>query len=92
MLVFIDESGDPGFKRGASPIFVAVMVIFDDDKHGAEARRFIEQSKARRVHRPEFKFIKCSDEVRDLLFEAVSHCSFKILAIVVRKEVIYSPA
>ena len=31
MLVFIDESGDPGFslERGASPIFVAAMVIFE---------------------------------------------------------------
>jgi hypothetical protein len=30
MLVFIDESGDPGFKLdgGSSPVFVAAMVIF----------------------------------------------------------------
>ena len=32
MLVFIDESGDPGFKlgRGSSPVFVVAMVVFDD--------------------------------------------------------------
>ncbi len=33
MLVFIDDSGDPGFKldRGSSLFFVIAMVIFDDD-------------------------------------------------------------
>ena len=32
MLVFIDESGDPGFKieKGSSPVFVTAMVIFDE--------------------------------------------------------------
>src|SRR5438552_3804159 len=93
MLVFIDESGDPGFKleKGASPVFVAVMVIFEEDKHGAVTQRVIEQSKARRAHKPEFKFSKCSDEVRDLFFDAVRNCPFKVRAIVVRKEVIHSP-
>jgi hypothetical protein len=32
MLVFIDESGDPGFKlkKGSSPIFVVTLVAFRD--------------------------------------------------------------
>jgi hypothetical protein len=31
-LVFIDDSGDPGFKikKGSSPVFVIALVIFDD--------------------------------------------------------------
>jgi hypothetical protein len=46
MLIFIDESGDPGFKlnKGASPIFVAVMVIFEEDRYGALTQSAIEKS------------------------------------------------
>lgn len=93
MLVFIDESGDPGFKveRGASPIFVAVMVIFDRDEDAVATQQSIEASEARQVHKPEFKFNKCSDRVRDLLFQAVRNCPFSVRAIVVRKTAIFSP-
>ena len=33
MLVFIDDSGDPGFKlqKGSSPVFIIACVIFDDE-------------------------------------------------------------
>ncbi|MFA5033728.1 MAG: DUF3800 domain-containing protein [bacterium] len=32
MLVFLDDSGDPGFKveKGSSPVFVIALVVFDD--------------------------------------------------------------
>ncbi len=91
MLVFIDESGDPGFKQGASPIFVAAMVIFEDDECAAVTQAAIEKSEARKRHKPEFKFSKCSDEVRDLFFDVIRNCPFKVRAIVVRKEDIRSP-
>jgi hypothetical protein len=93
VLVFIDESGDPGFKvdRGASPIFVAVTVIFEQDQHAAITQLAIEGSQARRIHKPEFKFSECGDRVRDLFFEAVRCCPFRVRAVLIRKEVIYSP-
>jgi Protein of unknown function (DUF3800) len=93
MLVFIDESGDPGFKlhHGASPIFVAAMVIFKKDDDAAETQMRIEASAARRCHKPEFKFNKCSKDVRDKFFGVVRNCPFTVRAIVVRKELIYSP-
>jgi len=33
MIVFIDDSGDPGFKimRGSSAVFVLAFVIFNDE-------------------------------------------------------------
>jgi hypothetical protein len=91
MLVFIDESGDPGFGKGASPVFVAVMVIFLADKDAAATQAAIAASKARRAHKPEFKFNKCRNDVRDLFFQCVAGCRFSVRAIVVRKRVIYSP-
>src|SRR5690606_2992489 len=70
MLVYIDESGDAGFKvdRGSSPVFVAAMVIFDDADDAALTRRLIEGSAARQLHKGEFKFSKTKDEVRDRFF------------------------
>lgn len=93
MLVFIDESGDPGFKvdQGASPIFVASMVIFNSSNDADLTQRSIKNSKVATTHRREFKFNKCCDEVRDLFFDAVVSCPFSVRAIVVRKDVIYSP-
>jgi hypothetical protein len=94
MLVFIDESGDPGFKidRGASPIFVASMVIFETDEAAAATQKAIAESEAKRRHkRSEFKFNNSKDDIRDLFFEAVRDCEFSVRAIVVRKSLIHSP-
>jgi hypothetical protein len=93
MLVFIDESGDPGFRldRGASPIFVAAMVVFGSPDEAAETQMRIEESEARRCHRLEFKFNKCSNNVRDKFFQVARQCPFKIRSIVVQKQFIYSP-
>lgn len=93
MLVFIDESGDPGFRiaEGSSSLFVAAMVIFDDPVASQHTANKIAQLRAQlRVH-PEFKFSKCRDQVRDQFFEAVRGDAFLVRAIVVSKELLYSP-
>lgn len=92
MLVFIDESGDPGFKvdKGATPVFVAVMVIFRNGEDAAATQKAIAESEARRLHKPEFKFNKCDDRVRDAFFTVVRNCPFSVRAIVVRKDLIHS--
>jgi hypothetical protein len=93
MLVFIDESGDPGFKveRGSSQVFVAAMVIFDDDQAARKTQQALDSCEARRLHPREFKFSKTSDEVRDRFFETARHCPFMVRAIVVQKDRIHSP-
>jgi hypothetical protein len=94
MLVFIDESGDAGFKvdKGSSPIFVVAMAIFDQDEHAKHAQSCIDAcANDCNLGRSEFKFNKCSFELRDKFFAAVSDCTFKVRAIVVRKEIIFSP-
>lgn len=93
MLVFIDESGDPGFKveQGSSPLFVAAMVIFASGADATAAQQAIGASEARKQHKAEFKFSACRSSVRDLYFECVKDLQFKVRAIVVKKEVIYSP-
>ena len=93
MLVFIDESGDPGFKvdQGSSPVFVAAMVIFQTGGDAAATQAQIAGSAARRMHKGEFKFSKSRDDVRDAFFNAVRGCPFAVRAIAVRKSQIYSP-
>lgn len=93
MLVFIDESGDPGFKlaKGSSPIFVVALVAFEDVE---QSRRTIVaiNDVAKKVKLPtEFKFSKSRPEVRDAFFEAVIPFDFCVRAIVIQKEKLYSP-
>ena len=65
MLVFIDESGDPGFNlaRGSSPLFVAAMAIFANKHDAIATQKAIAESEARKLHKPEFKFSGCQDVV-----------------------------
>jgi hypothetical protein len=92
MLVFMDESGDPGFKlkKGSSAVFVAALVDFHDHRQARAAQAAIETAAVRLRIRPEFKFNKCRDEIRDAFFETVRPFAFCVRAIVVKKELIYS--
>jgi Protein of unknown function (DUF3800) len=92
MLVFIDESGDPGFKvaKGSSPLFAAAMVVFDNPAEADRTQEIIRKLLGRIHRRPEFKFNKCRNEVRDTFFEAVRGQGFVVRAIVVRKDLIWS--
>ncbi|MER9654378.1 DUF3800 domain-containing protein [Mesorhizobium sp. M0152] len=92
MLVFIDESGDPGFKvsKGSSPAFVLALVAFSDRAVSLEVQAAIDAvSKQLRVF-PEFKFSKSRPEIRDAFFDAVLPFDFCIRAIAVQKERIQS--
>lgn len=66
------------------------MVVFTSAEDAQRTAEVMEASEARRLHKPEFKFSKCCDDVRDAFFGAVKHCRFTVRAIVVKKEVIYS--
>lgn len=94
MLVFIDESGDPGFKlsKGASAFFVVALVIFEDQLDAEETALKIKRHMQflRKSSRFEFKFNKSNHQHRLGFLQAVADCAFKVRAIVVDKEVIYS--
>lgn len=92
MLVFIDESGDPGFKvaSGSSPVFVMAMVIFENGEAAAQTCLTIDALRANLGFRTEFKFNKSREEVRSAFLAAVASCPFRVRAIVVEKERIRS--
>lgn len=93
MLVFIDESGDPGFKlsKGSSPIFVIALVAFSDIEQSVRTTRAINEIAVRFNLKTEFKFSNSRPDVRDAFFATVVPFDFCVRAIVIKKEKIYSP-
>lgn len=95
MLIFIDDSGDPGFKlgKGSSDIFVVAMVIFHDDLTAEETALCIKKLRRelRVSDRFEFKFNKASPQWRMKFLISVRQYQFEVRAIVVEKAKIYSP-
>jgi Protein of unknown function (DUF3800) len=92
VLVFIDESGDPGFKtqRGSTRAFTAALVAFQNVDAAKLCQKAIKAIQQRLTIFPEFKFSKCRPEVKDAFFSAVMPFEFRVRAIVVKKEKIYS--
>lgn len=66
------------------------MVIFDDYKDAEETSKTIKQTLGSLRIKSEFKFNKCHANVRDGFFEAISKHRFRVRAIVVETERIYS--
>ena len=94
MLVFIDESGDPGFKvkKGSSPVFVTAMVVFDDTEAAKTAQSHLTKMLGEMRVRPEFKFNKMKNSKRDEFFEKIANLEFRCRFVVVQKHLIYSDA
>jgi len=92
LLIFIDESGDPGFKlgRGSTSHFVVAMVIFDKNEDAEFAAKVIKEASSDLKIKPEFKFNKSRDLIKDEFFNRVKKCKFRVRALVVDKEKIYS--
>jgi hypothetical protein len=90
MLVCIDESGCAGFKAGSTPCFVVVMVIFNQNDEAEKTSAHIAAMRSRLKVKPEFKFSKCSDDIRTQFFALLSDHRFRVRAIVVEKAKIYS--
>jgi len=95
MLVFIDDSGDAGFRldRGSSKHFVIACVIFDDNLDAEEAALKIKRLRRSLNWRDdhEFKFNKASKVIRLAFLDEVKACNFRIRAIVTDKSTILSP-
>lgn len=94
MLVFIDDSGDPGFKlqEGSSQIFVIGCVVFDDELEAEKTAVAIKELK-RKLKFPdsvEFKFNKSSKKVRENFLKTVSTFRFKFRCLVIRKQLVKS--
>ena len=94
MLVFIDDSGDPGFKldKGSSSHFVIAMVIFDDKLEAEKTAIAIKELK-RQIgfsENTEFRFFKTRKDYRVKFLNAINKFNFRIRCLVVDKSIIRS--
>lgn len=94
MLIFIDDSGDAGFKitQGSSKTFIISCVIFDDELEAEKTAIKIKELR-RKLHKSdnfEFKFNKCSKKYRIEFLKTVADSKFRIRAIIMQKNKIYS--
>lgn len=94
MIVFIDDSGDPGFKlsKGSSKYFIICCVIFTDNLEAEKTSLSIKElrRKLKISDFYEFKFNKTNNKFRKAFFETVKSFKFKVRAIAVDKKKIYS--
>lgn len=94
MLVFIDDSGDPGFKfdKGSTAFFVIACIIFSDDLEVERVGVSIKELK-RALKFPdevEFKFNKSSRKIRERFLKSVNGFDFKIRCLIIDKRIIKS--
>ncbi|KKP77925.1 MAG: hypothetical protein UR73_C0007G0010 [candidate division WS6 bacterium GW2011_GWF1_35_23] len=92
MIIFIDESGDLGFKidKGSSKYLVISMVIFHNEEDMTEAisRISLYRKKMKYSSTYEFKFRKSNKKVIVGLLNAVKSCKFTVRTIVLKKNYI----
>lgn len=90
MLVFIDESGDPGLKidQGSSPLFTIGLVVFEDHDEAQACDDRITLLKRELGWREdsEFHFKTNSNRVRQAFLEAVAPYNFFYYGIVIDKD------
>jgi len=90
MLVFVDESGDPGLKigQGSSRYFVVALVIFEDDDEAqaADDRIALLRREMRLDPLFEFRFNKCRRDFREQFLKAVAPYQFFYYGIVINKD------
>lgn len=87
MLVFIDESGDPGFdlQRGASSHFSVALVMFEEESEALACDKRIELLKSKLGWVGEFHFYRNSDRIRREFLKAVAPYNFFYYGIVFDK-------
>lgn len=95
MLVFIDESGDPGLKlgSGSTDYFIVTLVVFEDNDEATATDQRIDLLK-RELGFPagfEFHFNKVKGTIREAFLSAVASFEFFYFSIVINKAKLNGP-
>jgi len=88
MLVFVDESGDPGFDPGSSRFFTVALVLFEEEDEALACDRRIGllRRELRLSDDYEFKFSHNSRRTRTAFLNAVSPYGFFYTAVSLNKQ------
>ncbi len=95
MLVFVDESGDPGVRgrKDSSEFFVVTAVLFFDRAEAARCEAKIKALREELGWHPskEFKFNKLSAKLRITFLNTVARYNFSYLSFVLNKKKLTGP-
>lgn len=95
MLVFIDESGDPGMKlkAGSSEYLVVTLVLFEDHDEALRVEEAIEELKLELKVRPnfEFHFTQLKNAWRERFLRKISGFDWFYFSIVINKARLSGP-
>jgi hypothetical protein len=90
MLIFIDESGDPGLKtnKGSSRYFTVCLVVFEDNEEALACDQRIQLLKKEVGWEAseEFHFSRNSNKIRGAFMSAVAPYNFFYYGIVINKD------
>ena len=88
MLVFIDESGDPGLKlgQGSSQFFTIAIVVFEDREDAIACDQRIELLHKELDWHSEFHFKRNPDHVRKAFIQAVAPYNFFYYGVIIKKK------
>jgi len=93
MLIFIDESGDPGLKtkQGSSQHFTVSLVVFEEEDEATACDQRIDLLRREIGWQPdsEFHFHRNSDRIRETFLKAVHPYSFFYYGITINKARLY---
>jgi len=87
MLVYIDESGDTGFKfdRNSSKYFTVAAVVFPDPESAELCSKAIDRLAERVGRSTEYKFSGTTVEAKSCFFECIRNFDFHYAAMVMNK-------
>jgi len=95
VLVYVDESGDPGFdiERGSTPLFVVTAAVFRTEDAADACRDRIKaiRGELKLPATAEFKFSKSSNRVREYFLNAVAAHDFFYMSAVFDKRKLAVP-
>ncbi len=95
MLVFIDESGDPGLKldSGSTDYFIVTLVAFEDSEEALAADQRIQLLKRELGFKGEFEFHfnKVKGAYREAFLSAIANYDFFYFSIVINKAKLQGP-
>lgn len=93
VLIFIDESGDPGLKidRGSSEYFAVSLVVFEDEEEAVACDQRVSLLRREIGWKidSEFHFRRNSHPIREKFLKAVEPYSFFYYGIVINKAKLY---
>ena len=86
-LIFIDDSGDPGFKKASSSNFVLAAVVFANLDDAIEIDAAMSDYRRSLGWRDghEFKFRKVSAKIKKNLLKIIKNYDFKVYAVYTNK-------